>query len=151
MNSRVIACRYSAGARQYSQEMLWVGRLGEDLEVIAVPLGFVQQLSGTDLTGKQHYAAARKFPFDSKCDLNAIRVGQVDVAEQRVGLKVGRDRKRSFSVACSADLETVLLQNELQSMKHHRFIFDYENSELPFVHDDSRKEALAPQSFRKFM
>src|SRR3954447_9296617 len=114
---------------EHAQQLLRLGGLSQYFEVVAPALGFFQKLSRRDFSREQHDPTSGNRVLHPQRNLNTIHVGKIDIAEQDVGCEIRSDGKRFRTVTSASYVIPVLLQDELERLKHHGFIFDDEDSD----------------------
>ncbi len=113
---------------EYAQELLGLCRFCQDFEVMAVALRFFQQFGRGDFAREQNDTAIRDCLLHVQRNLNAVGVGEIDVAKKDTGLELRGDGESLSAIARTSHVVAVLLQNQLKRLQHYGFVFHYEDS-----------------------
>ena len=70
---------------QPCQQIDWVDRFGEQIEVVALRAGLFQQICGRRLPGEEEHLAFRLGFAEVNCQLNSGHTGHGDVTDEKIG------------------------------------------------------------------
>src|SRR5215475_14733249 len=108
-------------------------RLGQDLKLMSLGTGLFQQVSGSCLAGEEQDLAAGKNLANTNCGLDAVHIRHNDIADDQVRTAFTRAVDCGGSRVDGRSIESVLIQNDRQSIGDHPLIVHYQYTWLGWL------------------
>jgi hypothetical protein len=100
--------------------------LGENLKLVSLGAGFLQQVRGGCLTGKQQDLAFRQHGANLNRRVDAIHIIHNDIANDHFRLHGLSQFNGGFPAVCGSRFKTVPIQDNDQRVRDNAFIVDHQ-------------------------
>lgn len=112
------------------QKFTGVDGFGEQLEIMAAPPGFFEQVGSSGLTGEEQHAAVLRGFADLNGEIDAGEAGHDNVADEQVG-RLGASGLESFQrIREGGGLKAASAKDCSKRHGYDRFVIHDENAEL---------------------